>query len=134
VTSRLGGRFAGVVVVGVWAVGDALAAAVPLRLVACGVVAVLFAASAHAVLVGLYLRLIGSIATTFGLRRRLRDPAATATAVVVAMAVAYWYAAASDGLARQVAVEAVFLLGLAVYATRRDLVRQVKARVLAVGR
>lgn len=132
-TSRLSRRFAGLVAaVGVWAVGDLVAAAVPLRLAACAVVAVLLAAPAHAVVVGLYLRLIGSVATTLRLDRRLRD--AAVAAVVVIMAVVYWNTTAADGLARQLAVEAVFILGLLVYTTRRDVVREVKARILDVGR
>lgn len=126
-------RFATVVVcVATWSAGELLADLVPWKLVAAASAVVLFAAVAHAVTIGLYLRLIGSIAAA--LRLRPVWPQLIAAVAISTMGVTYWVSVAPDGPARQLAVEAVFLLGLAVYVARRDVARVLRERLVRMGR
>jgi hypothetical protein len=126
-------RFAAVVVcVAMWSAGELFADLVPWKLVAAASAAVLFAAAAHAFTIGFYLRLIRSIADAFRLRPVW--PRVVAAVVIATMGAIYWVAVSGDGPARQLAVEAVFLLGLAFYVARRDVARELRESLMRVGR
>jgi hypothetical protein len=129
-SSRLRLRRGFVVVIAIAALsstGHLVAVAIPWTIVAAGTSAILFAAAVHAFVFGLYVRLIARIADAFRLRSIWRHT--VAALVAVTMAVAYWRAVSADGADRQLAVEAVLLLGLAIYVVRRDLARELRVRV-----
>jgi|SRR5581483_2985414 len=126
-------RLAGwLVLASLWAAGQLLSEALPWTLVAVGLAAVLVAALAHALTIGLYLRLVNSIARTLRLAGWWQSLGASVA--VYSIGLTYWLHVRRDGLPRQLTVEAVYLLGVAVYHVRSDLLRELQARLARVTR
>jgi hypothetical protein len=120
------------VALALWSTGVLLADWLPWPLIAAVVAVAFAAATVHAVTVALYLRLLRRITTTLQISRA--GERATALFIVAVIGLTYLQAAAADGPLRQLAVAAVYLLGLAAYYSRTDVWNALAARVARVHR
>jgi hypothetical protein len=120
-------RFAVLLTAGLgWALIELLHRALPAELIALAVLVIVFAATAHAVVIALYLRLVRRVARS--LRLGTTSSVVASSVVVAGMGATYWESAAADGVLRQLAVAAVFGLGLCVYTARVELARELRLR------
>ena len=130
---RLRHSFAALIAgVSAWSAGQLLAAAIPCTVVAAVSAIAFVVAAIHAATIALYLRLIESVGSALRLPLLGRQVAAATT--LAAIGLSYWFAAAADGPRRQLAVAGLFLLGLGFYASRNEIRRALRDRLLRVER
>lgn len=115
-----------------WSAQQLLAASIPWTAVAAFLAITLGVATVHAATIALYMRLITSIGSAVRLSPLGRRLLGATT--LAAIGLCYWFAAAADGPGRQLGVTALFLLGLAFYASRHEIGHALRVRFVHVER